>query len=246
MANLDPALLGALRRAATDAAGDGIEFYVTSGWRSPAYQEQLLREAVSKYGSEAEAARWVATPDTSAHVSGDAVDIGPPMPRRGCPGTAPSTGCARSTATNPGTTNCAPTAVDHGCPRQVRRPHARSEDAAVTSTSSSLSSRGSYSSISSSRRWHARVAVHAEASQHPQRTRAGPLRNRIQLGPRPELPCGRDEGQPIHPCRDRDPCPHLPGRARRSGLGSPRRSASSSASRSVRTTAHSSASATER
>ena len=30
-----------------------------------------------KYGSEAEAARWVATPDTSAHVSGDAVDIGP-------------------------------------------------------------------------------------------------------------------------------------------------------------------------
>ena len=33
---------------------------------------------------------------------------GPPMPRRGCPSTAPSTGCARSTATSPGTTNCAP------------------------------------------------------------------------------------------------------------------------------------------
>ena len=33
---------------------------------------------------------------------------GTPMPRRGCPNTAPSTGCARSTATNPGTTNCAP------------------------------------------------------------------------------------------------------------------------------------------
>ena len=47
-----------------------------SGWRSPAYQERLLREAVSKYGSEAEAARWVATPGTSAHVSGDAVDVG--------------------------------------------------------------------------------------------------------------------------------------------------------------------------
>src|SRR5829696_4472426 len=29
-------------------------------------------------------------------------------PRRGCPSTAPSTGYARSTATNPGTTNCAP------------------------------------------------------------------------------------------------------------------------------------------
>ena len=33
---------------------------------------------------------------------------GPPMPRRGCPRTAPRTGCARSTATNPGTSNCAP------------------------------------------------------------------------------------------------------------------------------------------
>jgi zinc D-Ala-D-Ala carboxypeptidase len=36
----------------------------------------VLREAVSQYGSESEAARWVATADTSAHVSGNAVDIG--------------------------------------------------------------------------------------------------------------------------------------------------------------------------
>ncbi len=77
VANLDPDLLGALRQAATDAAGDGVEFFVNSGWRSPEYQEQLLHEAVSEYGSEEEAARWVATADTSAHVSGDAVDIGP-------------------------------------------------------------------------------------------------------------------------------------------------------------------------
>ncbi len=76
VANLDPALLGALRRAATDAAADGVEFFVDSGWRSPEYQQQLLREAVSKYGSKEEAARWAATPNTSAHVSGDAVDIG--------------------------------------------------------------------------------------------------------------------------------------------------------------------------
>jgi hypothetical protein len=77
VANLDPALLAALRRAATDAAADGVGVLVDSGWRSPAYQEHLLREAVAKYGSEAEAARWVATPRTSAHVSGDAIDIGP-------------------------------------------------------------------------------------------------------------------------------------------------------------------------
>jgi hypothetical protein len=77
VANLDPALLGGLRRAATDAAVDGVEFFVDSGWRSPEYQNQLLREAVSEYGSEKEAARWVATAKTSAHVSGDAVDIRP-------------------------------------------------------------------------------------------------------------------------------------------------------------------------
>lgn len=77
MAKLDPALLVALRRAAAAASGDGVTVYVDSGWRSAAYQEELLREAVAEYGSREEAARWVATPDTSAHVSGDAVDIGP-------------------------------------------------------------------------------------------------------------------------------------------------------------------------
>jgi D-alanyl-D-alanine carboxypeptidase len=77
IANLDPDLLKALRRAATDAAKDGVEFQINSGWRSPEYQEQLLRAAISEYGSAAEAARWVGTPTTSAHVSGDAVDIGP-------------------------------------------------------------------------------------------------------------------------------------------------------------------------
>ena len=77
VANLDPAILQALRRAAADAAATGVWLVVDGGWRSPAYQRRLLDEAVSKYGSEAEAARWVATPETSAHVSGDAVDIGP-------------------------------------------------------------------------------------------------------------------------------------------------------------------------
>ncbi|MER1996631.1 MAG: M15 family metallopeptidase [Arthrobacter sp.] len=77
VANLDPALLGALRTAAGDAAAAGIAVVVTSGWRSPEYQQQLLHDAVAQYGSEAEAARWVATAETSAHVQGDAVDVGP-------------------------------------------------------------------------------------------------------------------------------------------------------------------------
>src|SRR4030095_1100198 len=55
IANLDPDLLQALRDAATDAAHDGVQFVVDSGWRSPEYQNQLLREAVAEYGSEEEA-----------------------------------------------------------------------------------------------------------------------------------------------------------------------------------------------
>ena len=77
VANLDPDLRSALRRAATDAAADDVEILVNGGWRSPEYQARLLRAAVSKYGSKKRAARWVATPDTSPHVSGDAVDIWP-------------------------------------------------------------------------------------------------------------------------------------------------------------------------
>ncbi|GAA2977785.1 hypothetical protein JOD63_003169 [Microbacterium terrae] len=76
IANLDPALLSALEAAGSAAAGDGIRILVTSGWRSPALQKQLLRDAVAQYGSEAEAARWVASAETSLHVAGDAVDIG--------------------------------------------------------------------------------------------------------------------------------------------------------------------------
>jgi len=73
---LDPRLLEAVRSAASDARADDVEFVVNSGWRSPAYQEQLLDEAVARYGSADEAARWVSTPATSAHVHGDAIDIG--------------------------------------------------------------------------------------------------------------------------------------------------------------------------
>ncbi|WP_413452667.1 M15 family metallopeptidase [Georgenia phoenicis] len=77
IARLDPELAAALRRATTDAAADGIGIQVSSGWRSAAYQEDLLDDAVSRYGSREEAARWVATPETSPHVSGEAVDVAP-------------------------------------------------------------------------------------------------------------------------------------------------------------------------
>jgi hypothetical protein len=113
--NLDPALLRALRGAATDAAADGVEFVVDSGWRSRAYQAQLLREAVSKYGSADEAARWVATPNTSAHVSGDAVDVG-----RDAAAWLSEHGAAYGLCQIYGNESwhyeLRPEAVDHGCP----------------------------------------------------------------------------------------------------------------------------------
>lgn len=75
--NLDPELLTALQAAASDARRDGVRITVTSGWRSRAHQQRLWEEGLDKYGSAEEASRWVSTPDTSAHVTGDAVDVGP-------------------------------------------------------------------------------------------------------------------------------------------------------------------------
>ncbi|GHH79277.1 hypothetical protein GCM10017772_44630 [Promicromonospora soli] len=74
---LDPDLRAAVEEAAADAAAHDIDFWVTSGWRSLAYQEQLLDEAVQEHGSLEAARRWVSTPELSAHVTGEAVDIGP-------------------------------------------------------------------------------------------------------------------------------------------------------------------------
>jgi zinc D-Ala-D-Ala carboxypeptidase len=122
VANLDPALLGALRRAATDAADDGVNFFVISGWRSPEYQEQLLREAVSKYGSEKEAARWVATPNTSAHVSGDAVDIGPSGATAWLSKHGAKYGLCQIYKNEPWHYELRPEAIHHGCLRMYADP----------------------------------------------------------------------------------------------------------------------------
>jgi hypothetical protein len=122
VANLDPALLGALRKAASDAADDGVEFIVNSGWRSPEYQEQLLREAVAKYGSEKEAARWVATPDTSLHVSGDAVDIGHSDARAWLSEHGADYGLCQIYRNEPWHYELRPEAIDHGCPPMYADP----------------------------------------------------------------------------------------------------------------------------
>jgi len=122
VANLDPALLGALRQAAADAAGDGVEFLVNSGWRSPEYQEQLLQEAVSEYGSEEEAARWVATAETSPHVSGDAVDVGPSDATAWLSEQGAEYGLCQIYRNEPWHFELRPEALDHGCPAMYADP----------------------------------------------------------------------------------------------------------------------------
>jgi zinc D-Ala-D-Ala carboxypeptidase len=114
--NLDPALLAALGRAATDAVDDGVEFLVDSGWRSPEYQEQLFHDAVAKYGSEREAARWVATPDTSAHVSGDAVDLGPSDATAWLSEHGAEYGLCQIYGNEPWHYELRPEGIDRGCP----------------------------------------------------------------------------------------------------------------------------------
>jgi hypothetical protein len=116
VANLDPDLLGALRQAAADAADDGVELFINSGWRSPEYQEQLLREAVSEYGSEEKAARWVATADTSPHVSGDAVDIGPSDATAWLSELGARYGLCQIYSNEPWHYELRPEAIDDGCP----------------------------------------------------------------------------------------------------------------------------------
>ena len=122
VANLDPALLRALRRAATDAADNGVQFHVDSGWRSREYQERLLREAISKYGSEAKATRGVATPNTSAHVSGDAVDIGPSAAAAWLSEHGAAYGLCQIYGNEPWHYELRPEAVDHGCPAMYADP----------------------------------------------------------------------------------------------------------------------------
>jgi hypothetical protein len=122
VARLDHRLLGALRRAATDAARDRVEVHVNSGWRSARYQEQLLQRAISRYGSEQEAARWVATPETSAHVSGDAVDVGPAEATAWLSEHGARYGLCQIYDDEPWHYELRPDAVHHGCPPRYADP----------------------------------------------------------------------------------------------------------------------------
>ena len=50
---------------------------ITSGWRTKGFQQRLFDDGVRTYGSVEAAQQFVDSPDTSRHVLGKAVDIGP-------------------------------------------------------------------------------------------------------------------------------------------------------------------------
>ncbi|HKV21318.1 MAG TPA: M15 family metallopeptidase [Mycobacterium sp.] len=74
---LDPPLLAAVQNAARSAKDDGIDIEITSGWRTKGFQQRLFDDGVRTYGSVDAARQFVASPDTSRHVMGMAVDVGP-------------------------------------------------------------------------------------------------------------------------------------------------------------------------
>ncbi|WP_142253772.1 M15 family metallopeptidase [Mycobacterium sp. NS-7484] len=76
---LEPRLLVAIQNAANAAAADGVTMTINSGWRSAAFQQSLLDQAVQTYGSLAAARQYVQTPTASRHVTGEAVDVGGPQ-----------------------------------------------------------------------------------------------------------------------------------------------------------------------
>ncbi|MDR1432558.1 MAG: D-alanyl-D-alanine carboxypeptidase family protein [Propionibacteriaceae bacterium] len=116
---LDPALLNALQQAARDSR---LSFYVSSGWRSERYQAQLLEQAISTYGSEAEAAKWVAPPDKSLHVWGDAVDLDGPKTKKWLAEHGAAYGLCLAYANEPWHFELRTDAPDQGCPKPYPDP----------------------------------------------------------------------------------------------------------------------------
>ena len=74
---LDPELLAAVQSAARDARNGGVDVQITSGWRTKGFQRRLFDDGVRTYGSVEAAQKFVASAETSQHVVGKAVDVGP-------------------------------------------------------------------------------------------------------------------------------------------------------------------------
>jgi hypothetical protein len=75
--NMQASAAAAFKHAFVDARAAGLSPEIRSAWRSEQWQQVLFDRAVAKYGSRAEASKWVLSPATSAHVKGYAIDVHP-------------------------------------------------------------------------------------------------------------------------------------------------------------------------
>jgi D-alanyl-D-alanine dipeptidase len=75
---IHPMLLARFKAAYLAAKQEGVNLFITSGFRSLARQEVLFEKAVDKYGNESEAAKWVLPAPYSHHPQGLALDINYP------------------------------------------------------------------------------------------------------------------------------------------------------------------------
>jgi len=75
--NMQAPAAAAFKRAFADARAAGLAPEIRSAWRSEQWQQILFDRAVAKYGSRAEASKWVLSPVRSAHVKGYAIDVHP-------------------------------------------------------------------------------------------------------------------------------------------------------------------------
>ncbi len=72
-----PEAKDALRTMAAEAARDGIQLRIDSGYRSASYQRRVYQRMMAKGKTFLEAARYVAPPGYSEHMLGLAVDFVP-------------------------------------------------------------------------------------------------------------------------------------------------------------------------
>lgn len=75
---MDKQLSYRFKAAQAAAKKEGQVIYIVSGFRSLSRQKTLFAQAVRKYGSEAEASKWIAPPLVSHHPWGVAIDVNYP------------------------------------------------------------------------------------------------------------------------------------------------------------------------
>ena len=75
---MDKQLMNRFKAAQAAAKKDGKALYIASGFRSLSRQKTLFAQAVKKYGTAAEASKWVAPPLVSHHPWGIAIDVNYP------------------------------------------------------------------------------------------------------------------------------------------------------------------------